>query len=212
MCNSWTTPIFYSSAYLIPSSWTSTIPIFHERVITISKKKSKGNRPAAPNPREDIHGNLFDYEEFMNSLWTAYEQFMNNNTFCNMFAGGGVTGVASLPSASFNFNLSFRCFPLIRRCRSVVFLSGLPAKPRLCWIMNNAWAVHEQFMNNVGLAFLANTWHESFGKWYLIVCARTCLRDWKKHSQRLLKKIHEQVALHSLRRNRLRDCLKTWPA
>ena len=28
----------------------------------------KGNRPAAPNPREDIHGNLFDYEEFMNSL------------------------------------------------------------------------------------------------------------------------------------------------
>ena len=74
-------------------------PIFHERVITISKKKSKGNRPAAPNPREDIHGNLFDYEEFMNSLWTAYEQFMNNNTFCNMFAGGGVTGVASLPSA-----------------------------------------------------------------------------------------------------------------
>ena len=24
---------------------------------------------------------------------------MNNNTFCNMFAGGGVTGAASLPSA-----------------------------------------------------------------------------------------------------------------
>ena len=99
MCNSWTTPNLYSRAYLIPSSWTSTIPIFHERVITISKKKSKGNRPAAPNPREDIHGNLFDYEEFMNSLWTAYEQFMNNNSFCNMFAGGGVTGAASLPSA-----------------------------------------------------------------------------------------------------------------
>ena len=31
-------------------------------------EKRKGNRPAAPNPREDIHGNLFDYEEFMNSL------------------------------------------------------------------------------------------------------------------------------------------------
>ena len=73
--------------------------ISHERVITISKKKRKGNRPAAPKPREDIHGNLFDYEEFMNNLWTAYEQFMNNNTFCNMFAGGGVTGAASLPSA-----------------------------------------------------------------------------------------------------------------
>ena len=53
----------------------------------------------APKPREDIHGNLFDYEEFMNSLWKAYEKFMNNNTFSNMFAGGGVTGAASLPSA-----------------------------------------------------------------------------------------------------------------
>ena len=150
----------------------------------------------------------------MNSLWTAYEQFMNNNTFCNMFAGGGVTGAASLPSAdgvalppiSLSFSFASSWFPLIRRF--VVFLSGLPAKARLCWIMSNAWAVHEQFMNNVGSAFLANTWHESFGKWCLIVCARACLRGWKKHSQRLLKKIHEQVALHSLRRNRLRDCLK----
>ena len=82
-------PIFRNE-YHTHLSWTSNYHI---------QEKNKGNRPAAPNPREDIHGNLFDYEEFMNSLWTAYEQFMNNNTFCNMFAGGGVTGAASLPSA-----------------------------------------------------------------------------------------------------------------
>ena len=150
------------------------------------QEKIKGNRPATPNGRENIHGNLPDWEWLTNNWWTMYNKQLWTRT----------------PWIA----------PSISICRSVVFLSGLPAKPRLCWIMNNAWAVHEQFMNNVGLAFLANTWHESFGKWYLIVRARTCLRDWKKHSQRLLKKIHEQVALHSLRRNRLRDCLKKWPA
>ena len=153
-------------------------------------------------------------EHFLNTLLATYEQEPPGQVtisflqFQFAIVAQIFLSICSPISLSFSFALS--CFPLIRR--SVVFLSGLPAKPRLCWIMNNAWAVHEQFMNNVGLAFLANTWHESFGKWYLIVCARTCLRDWKKHSQRLLKKIHEQVALHSLRRNRLRDCLKTWPA
>ena len=173
------------------------------------QEKTKGNRPATSNGRENIHGNLPKCEWLTNNLWTIYEQTMNKSLLDrsfnfnsrlspNSFCPPALRYLCLFPLSQAVFLLSsFRCFPL----RS--------AKPRLCWIMNNAWAVHEQFMNKVGLAFLANTWPESFGKWYLIVCARTCLRDWKKHSQRLLKKIHEQVALDSLRRNRLRDCLKT---
>ena len=159
--------------------------------------------------QRNLCGILF-FNTIMNALWTNYEQEPPGSLLQFQFAIVAQIFLSICSPISLSFSFALSCFPLIRRF--VVFLSGLPAKARLCWIMSNSWAVHEQFMNNVGLAFLANTWHESFGKWCLIVCARACLRDWKKHSQRLLKKIHEQVALHSLRRNRLRDCLKTWPA
>ena len=145
--------------------------------------KTKGIRPATSNGRENIHGNLPKCEWLTNNLWTVYEQFMNklwtrasgiapSISICDCRPNLSVLLLSDISVFFLCLKLvsshsSFRCFPL----RS--------AKPRLCWIMNNAWAVYEQFMNKVGLAFLANTWHESFGKWYLIVCARTCLRDWK---------------------------------
>ena len=102
---------------------------------------------------------------FMNSLWTAYEQFMNKTlpAICSLVVASRMPVWLLAPG-----------------------LDGGPAascharQPRLCWIMNRLWAVHEQFMNKVGLAFLAITWPESFGKWYLIICARTCLAE--KHS------------------------------
>ena len=84
-----------------------------------------------------IHGNLPKCEWLTNNLWTIYEQIMNKSPL----------------DRSFNFNLRLSpksfCPPALRYLclfplPQAVFLSGLSAKPRLCWIMNNAWAVHEQ--------------------------------------------------------------------
>ena len=123
----------------------------------------------------------------MNKLWTRASWIAPSISICDCRPYLSVLllsdiSVFFLCLKLFSSHSSFRCFPL----RS--------AKPRLCWIMNNAWAVHEQFMNKVGLAFLANTWPESFGKWYLIVCARTCLRDWKNTaSATFAEKMYERL-------------------
>ena len=80
----------------------------------------------------------------MRNSWTIHEQFMSK-----LWTRIPWTSDYIVPSIwIWHCRPIFsNCSPLIRRF--VGFVSGLAGKPRLCWIMNNSWTVHEQFMSSL---------------------------------------------------------------